>query len=1783
MNPKQLFISILFLLALVLPMFSQVTADFFAYPRENCTPPYEVTFQNISQGDTAWLWDFGDGNSSIFPHPIHVYASADTFTVTLISYGPSGSDTLVQEDYVITLPAIPAPVLAKSRDTVLCGRGTTLRASGPQDLVWYDLTNKEVARGDSFHIPVVSSNTSYRVCAEEVGPSLKLGPATDTTIGSSGAFSNANRGLQFDVYRPIVLKSVLVYANAAGLRQISLEDTFGVVLKVFERFLYPGAQRVSLDAKLLPGNYQLTGSNLDLYTNTAGTGNPAAYPYVLPDYLTINRALGTATDYYYFYDWEVASLCRSPFSQVDVVVQEIPQPVFSTDTAWINCGYEGLITASADSIYEIQWFDRVGTQVASGDSLYLPFIDSTETFFAKSSYVSPVFSLGPEHPDSLGNNRPFGAGFWGELRFEVFAPVELQSFLVLGLRTFSTRVFQIKKGRNVLKTISWYVSNGPERVVVNLKLMPGTYTLVGLNNSTLYRNENVPIAYPFTINNLISITESTDGNDNYNFYYDWRVRALCESELDSVHFQVGGLDPPVLNKLRDTLLCGDSTHFMATASDAVVWYDQEDSSVVHRGLKLHLPSVTKDKSFFVRTEYERPELKVGPTPSGGTNSNADEGVIFTVHKDILIKSVRVYTSSRKTRSFSLLNAQGDTLKTFSFYVASGGGRLPLNIELPPGTYTLRGRNLDFARTSNNINFPYSIPGLIDIIGNTTWTREYSYFFDWRVTTLCKSAAVQVDIKVNERASPVIQADTIITRCGESTALIAHANGNVHWYNANGYEIGLGDTLAVPFASASHTYYARQKVNNQRLYLGFSYPAANGTRIYYNTTDERGLLFTVYDDLILRSVLVEADTAGIRHLVIRLADGTIYQTRDIMIPAGISRIQLDITFSPGSYTIGGTALSLFSSVYSGPFGAFPFKIHDLLSIDAAVVSPTINTYYRYDSYYHFFDWEIETSCGSKADSVYLQVDPFTPKPIVTPASFSLDCVDSIQAYAVGANVMWFDQQGNVISEKDSLVLDRVAAPTTLYAQRIIESPSVFDGLRYNPIWDGGIANVAGPVFMHVDVFADVDVHSFFTNADTAGLRTIFLRDSSGIVLDTFELFIPAGLNRIPLQMQLSPGTYQIGGEDIGLAFQDQQVQYPYDIGGLISVRGNDVDSTAYFYFFEWEVRNSCISDPVAVPVHFVPIPSPVVGQDTVDLFCNEVDTLLASGRDHVIWYDKQANLIAEGDSLFIKSLQDSTTFYAANQSPNRFFFGGPSDSTQGTFNPSLKSGLIFDVYQDVTLRSVKVYARSAGSRLIVYRDALGNIIDSVRVLMVVGEQRVYLDFPLHMGQNFELSIQGTADLFRDTSHVNFPYKIGSLLSLTQSNSSQGQEEYHYFYDWEVGDYGCQSAATAVEVNVIPFVNMSTISGPDSICYGQQATFSSSIHSGKWIDSQGQLLAISDSFRTPSLISDQSYAFVGESDELIQSLGPKRAHSLGPGTIDTTSSATFLYFNVDAPLRLNSVWIQADKAGMREIDLLDGNGNLLQRIRKFIPTDSSRMYLSWELQPGDYAIGGDSLYLYRNNSSASYPYKIPEFISITGTNKDLNNYYYFYDWEVQAIPCEGDTIHFDLEVLPQLLPAFSYSQVGDSVIFANTSIPDSGQWHWDFGDGDSSTLANPIHVYVDTGHFVVTLRVSNGICEKQYMDTVFIPASTDAIGELPFSSFRIYPNPGHGHFIVEVRSENSLKIKMEVYDLQGRKLFHAEIQRTTHFQEEVDLDLYAAGIYIVQVWAGNRNLIRKYIKR
>jgi PGF-pre-PGF domain-containing protein len=83
-------------------------ADFTGAPVSG-TAPLTVRFTDLSFGSpTNWNWSFGDGNYSILPSPVHTYAYAGTFTVSLHATNAAGSSLSTRSNYIdVTTSIIP--------------------------------------------------------------------------------------------------------------------------------------------------------------------------------------------------------------------------------------------------------------------------------------------------------------------------------------------------------------------------------------------------------------------------------------------------------------------------------------------------------------------------------------------------------------------------------------------------------------------------------------------------------------------------------------------------------------------------------------------------------------------------------------------------------------------------------------------------------------------------------------------------------------------------------------------------------------------------------------------------------------------------------------------------------------------------------------------------------------------------------------------------------------------------------------------------------------------------------------------------------------------------------------------------------------------------------------------------------------------------------------------------------------------------------------------------------------------------------------------------------------------------------------------------------------------------------------------------------------------------------------------------------------------------------------------------------------------------------------------
>src|SRR5690606_2223555 len=92
-------------------------------------------------------------------------------------------------------------------------------------------------------------------------------------------------------------------------------------------------------------------------------------------------------------------------------------------------------------------------------------------------------------------------------------------------------------------------------------------------------------------------------------------------------------------------------------------------------------------------------------------------------------------------------------------------------------------------------------------------------------------------------------------------------------------------------------------------------------------------------------------------------------------------------------------------------------------------------------------------------------------------------------------------------------------------------------------------------------------------------------------------------------------------------------------------------------------------------------------------------------------------------------------------------------------------------------------------------------------------------------------------------------------------------------------------------------------------------------------------------------------------------------------------------------------------------------------------------------------------------------------------------------------------------------------GGNFTFTNTSTGSFTQTHWAFGDGTTSTLANPTHTFSANGTYVVVLTINdsttNNTCMDYYLDTLVV---TGVVNPAPCAAgFVMYPD-GNGNLVL-----------------------------------------------------------------
>ena len=145
-------------------------------------------------------------------------------------------------------------------------------------------------------------------------------------------------------------------------------------------------------------------------------------------------------------------------------------------------------------------------------------------------------------------------------------------------------------------------------------------------------------------------------------------------------------------------------------------------------------------------------------------------------------------------------------------------------------------------------------------------------------------------------------------------------------------------------------------------------------------------------------------------------------------------------------------------------------------------------------------------------------------------------------------------------------------------------------------------------------------------------------------------------------------------------------------------------------------------------------------------------------------------------------------------------------------------------------------------------------------------------------------------------------------------------------------------------------------------------------------------------------------------------------------------------------------------------------------------------------------------------------------------------------------------------------FTHSSSGLSVSFTDQSTG-AASYLWSFGDGNTSPLQNPVHLYSAAGGYNVRLRITNG-CGADSSDQQIAVIDAGISDTDENTSMRIVPNPAREDGAM-VHFGKVLKTgQVNIYNVIGNKL-KTSVFTKPGSQIHLNTSGLSAGIYYIVV--------------
>ncbi|MEM9819655.1 MAG: PKD domain-containing protein [Bacteroidota bacterium] len=153
-------------------------------------------------------------------------------------------------------------------------------------------------------------------------------------------------------------------------------------------------------------------------------------------------------------------------------------------------------------------------------------------------------------------------------------------------------------------------------------------------------------------------------------------------------------------------------------------------------------------------------------------------------------------------------------------------------------------------------------------------------------------------------------------------------------------------------------------------------------------------------------------------------------------------------------------------------------------------------------------------------------------------------------------------------------------------------------------------------------------------------------------------------------------------------------------------------------------------------------------------------------------------------------------------------------------------------------------------------------------------------------------------------------------------------------------------------------------------------------------------------------------------------------------------------------------------------------------------------------------------------------------------------------------------------------------GLDVYCSNLSIY-GNTFHWDFGDGNSSTAIAPQHTYATAGEYTIELMVENDCGIDSLQQTIGITTTRTEWPE-SIEEFTLFPNPNGGQFHLKLSGPATAQLNVGMINILGQVHFERQYPfQTGYLQEFFHFQELSPGIYLLFIEIEEFTLYQKVI--